>query len=242
MQGSIIQNCVAGANQGVGLLTGSGVIRDSSAWQNGSDGIMASVGTIVSDCSSVNNGGNGVTAILSDNVIHDCSIAGNEGEGVQGDVRTMVHDCVASLNSSNGVALVNGGVIRDCVVSANTNNGIKATYDVAIRDSDIHGNSLDGVIMHSGCSLERSVVAGHYQLNRRGVRVGGSYNSLADNWVRRNYVGIDVTGTHNVVVRNCSNNNTTNFNIMFSVDNDVGMVVPSPGYNFSSDQPWMNME
>ncbi|NCC51477.1 MAG: right-handed parallel beta-helix repeat-containing protein [Spartobacteria bacterium] len=242
-QGSVIQQCVASGNTGIGLYTDSGVIRGSSSWQNGADGISVSVGGIAADCSATMNGGNGISATLGGNVIRDCSVSGNGGDGVYSDYASMIHHSVISVNASNGITMSFAGSVHECFIRNNSGCGIVSEYDGLISDCEVYGNIVDGIVLGRGGQVRDSVIAGHYNMYQRGIRAEGDYNSFKDNRISGNWIGLEATGTYNYVVRNYAQNNTTNYNISFSGGaNDVGAITADPGYNFSSDQPWMNVE
>jgi hypothetical protein len=241
-QGSVVQNCTARGNANMGIYTASGIIRGSSAWQNAGDGISISSGSVVADSTSVQNEGNGISAASGGNVIHDCSVSGNLGEGVVSDYGTMIHHCVIDQNSSNGVVMANRGSIRASSVSANSQNGIKAGTDVLIADTEIRNNNGDGVYMNTSCMVKDSVISGQYMVNQCGIHAANDYNGMYGNRLYANYIGLKATGSYGYIVRNYAQSNVTNYNVSATAANDFAGVNVSPGYSFSSDQPWMNVE
>lgn len=184
---------------------------------------------------------------------------GNEGLRQSAGEQTLLTDLRVSGNASHGINVNFNGVITDCVSRDNSGVGIRA-FGSVIRGCTVESNGISGITVSAGSSVIENVARGNlghgielvddsYALNNICVSNGHSFdgagifasvngNKLEGNCVNNNFVGIDVDGLDNLVIRNSATGNGTPFDI--DPGNDVGAIIG--GGNILSSNPWANIQ
>jgi parallel beta-helix repeat protein len=196
-----------GAGSIIKGCTASQTFRLGSA----SIGIQSADGCVISDCAANGNGGMGIQTGNSC-LIRDCSVTGNTSNGILCGVVCKVTDCVVSSSGGYGIYVGDHAQVTCCHVNGNGSGIIAQNFSI-IRDNmvDFHGSA--------------------------GISINGSRNRIEANNITRCGFGIYVVGTSNLVVRNSTSGNSTNYSIP-SVNADAETLFP--GHGFVSTDPWAN--
>jgi hypothetical protein len=173
------------------------VVEQVTATHNGSEGILASNGT-VAHCTAFSNGGSGVLASSVTNCIANAN-------GIFGIVALSgsVNNCTAVANGSTGVIAL-GGNVTNCIAKSNRNTGISAS-SVASCTTDSNGgtgidassvvnssagsNGLNGISAGSGSVT--NCIARNNEQDGISVPSGSVTNSTALNNGRHGIVASD---------------------------------------------------
>jgi hypothetical protein len=164
---SAINACVAFRNTGIGIGTGmASVVTACSARQNTSHGFQAtSPGVLLSECNSVENGGN----------------------GFHGTTSVTYRHCVARDNFGHGFYADTGGTFRDCLATSNGTNGILARARSYVVGNNCSNNGGAGIAVEGDASrIEANTVTGN---TGAGVDVNGTVNLIIRNSTRGNVLG-----------------------------------------------------
>jgi parallel beta-helix repeat protein len=200
-------------------MTGSGVVRDCVATDNGLTGIAASLGVIVRDCTSEGNDGG---IVCNHGIISGCTV-NNCGGGIV-IASGIVSGCTVENSGWLGGINAQSASVSGCVVQNNDNYGIyvDGPDNEIIRNTCI-GNNADN------------------EANSAGIYIDGSNNRIEDNHVTASgnagmLVSSDGSSTNNVIIKNSVSGNGTN-NYVVPVGNDLGPV----GTAATATSPWANI-
>jgi parallel beta-helix repeat protein len=196
-------------------------LTDVIVLDNSGDGLSASgFHTIIEDCTSRNNGGNGIR-IGAYSRITGCLSLENGGSGIVSSISFCVVDrCVCSENARDGISFGAGsaGTVSNCICISNGQDGISVCGSNLISGNLCTGN---GTQSSSGAGIE--------------VRCGN--NRVEGNHVVGNDIGIVCSNNNDeVVVRNTAEGNTT-ANYSVGTGNDVGPI----GSAAAATSPWANI-
>lgn len=264
--GSTFDHCVASGNTSYGFQTADkSTLTDCICIGNGSDGINTGFNCKVEGCSvSGQTGADGIST--KDNCsVSKCSASGNIA-GILVGQNCNIMDCTSSSNSGWGFYLSTGSMISDCTAYGGANHaaisvadrcivknckaengsyGIAAGNDCTVKDCSALGNSADGINVGNDCRILGNLCKDNGQpsnTNFAGVHVVGSNCRVEDNHaVGNKFRGIKVDGHRNLIIRNSAKDNVgLDFDLTGGGDNNYGLVVPTPGPNFSNSNPWAN--
>lgn len=194
-----------------------GVVDSLTAEGNGGWGIIVGADSTLTHCAALYNTQTGISA--SGSTIRDCTSAANGGHGYQL-YHAMLIDCVADNNTFDGVDASYSSRIQGCEVFQNSGRGIHALSSV-VTDNQVYQNDGTGIaIEQSGSLVTDNNVHGN-SLNGvgAGILVSGSASRIDENHVSdegatpAQDVGINVTGSDNVVVRNTARGNADNYSL-----------------------------
>lgn len=200
--GANIQSCVARANSGIaGIRTGdNSVVKDCTSETNtagvGSNGFSLGANCTIIGCNAVGNDALGIQT-GSDSTIQDCTVQGNTGNGIQVVDRCQIIGCNSNGNGSGttGSGIVGGlrTVVRHCTAAENRKSGIVVTGASVVSENNVGHNGVGG----AAAGIDSS---------------GGSGSRIEANQARNN-VGTGILGASNdIIIRNYSVTNTTNYN------------------------------
>ncbi|MHC5209246.1 MAG: NosD domain-containing protein [Planctomycetota bacterium] len=176
-------------NANVGVRVGpSSTIVNCVASGNGSDGIQTAEDVVVMTCSANDNGNDGVQ-VGPHSTVSGVTASENALFGIRAAEGTSVSESTASRNTF-GIAVTKGGLVRECTTSFNSNIGIRAEQACLLIENVVDSNAL-GIGVMSG----------------PGTRLDG--NNLTNN-----DIGMNVSGTGNLVIRNTCFGNGTAFVIV----------------------------
>jgi parallel beta-helix repeat protein len=203
-----------------GLRLGDGgVIARCVARDHPDDGISADTGTSVIDCAVSEN----ETGIIASGTVTGCSATGNTIGGISCSFSTVV-GCSALFNDGYGIRIDRGSIV-DCTAGWNGTDGIWAGEGSTVRGNTCLWN-LSGAGISAGNGLASSRIDG--------------------NVLEGNDVGIEVTGSGNLIIRNAAHGNTTN-NYSIGTGNAYGPIVNVAGVGDISTMvtanqahPWAN--
>lgn len=164
--------------------------------------------------------------VMSNAVVHSCVATTNLHRGIEVVYGSSVENCVACQNGDIGIWLGYGNIIDDCTARENGGTGIYAREGNKIQNCTAHKNPVgfglyfDNMLEHCHAYLNRDGSAGS------GIETTSYGNRIDSNNLTDNYIGINVTGSGNFIVRNSCTRNTTNYSI--AANNDAGTIQTSP--------------
>jgi hypothetical protein len=192
---------------------------------NGSHGmsLSGSLSSIIKDCFSEYNGGQGIHA-GSVALVENCHATANTGEGIYGASLTVL-DCMTISNERAGIYAFNESRVLGCNSSYNTQDGIVLGY---------HSQAID-----NNCVYNNSAASTNYA----GIRTFYHGGRIDGNHIRYNSgFGILVSnsagpaGADWVIVRNSTLGTLANA-ISAPAGNDVGPI----GNAATATSPWANI-
>lgn len=194
-----------------------GVLDSLTAEGNGLFGIVVGADSTLTHCTAVYNGATGIEVQRS--TIRDCTATGNGGNGFRIGASVLI-DCISDDNGFDGITASFSSSIQGCVVEQNGGRGIHAQSS-AVRDNRVAQNDGNGIEIEQNGSL---VVGNSVHINSfigagSGILVSGSSSRIDGNHVTdeggtpTQEVGINVTGSGNVVVRNTARGNVDNYSL-----------------------------
>ncbi|MHC5211825.1 MAG: NosD domain-containing protein [Planctomycetota bacterium] len=173
----------------VGLRVGSSsTVVNCVASGNGNDGIRTEEDVVVMTCSANQNGNDGVQ-VGPHSTVSDVTASENANFGIRAAEGTSISESTTSRNTL-GIAVTKGSLVRGCTTSFNSNIGIRAEQACLLIENVVDSNAL-GIGVQSG----------------PGTRLDG--NNLTNN-----QIGMNVSGTGNLVIRNTCFGNGTAFVIV----------------------------
>lgn len=222
---SQLRNLNSARNGGAGLRVGEGSLIDGcTARTNILDGIVASPGCRVVDCTTSRNGSEGLI-IGTASAIEGCTAFENSANGISAGLGSSIVNCTAYSNGTNGIIVVNTGFlvptnpasarITGCVSRSNAGNGIQTGSRCMIENNNSAGNTLAQFsVTGTACRIDSNHATG-------GQR------------------GFLLSGTDNLLIRNSAQGaSVANYDI--AAGNHDAARITSPGANFASTSPWAN--
>lgn len=214
--------------------SGSGcVIEDMHVTSNGSFGISAGRSGIVRGCTAVLNTGPGIGA-REGTIIQDCTSLQNAKGIVMYDAG-VVTGCTARNNQTQGIAwlgLTGGGSIIDCAAEGNETGIFCAGGKCLILNCNANLNQV-GILMLDSATARGNTCSGN---PNAGIRVVLAGNSMDGNTCIENGIGFDVQTTGNLLVRNAATGNGVDFQT--AGGNGIGPI----GSASTATSPWANIK
>ena len=239
--GSQVTNCVAAENGGVGITSSNDVLVTGSVSSlNVSHGFQLGGGSTIKSCLAYNNGGAGITTSSVTNLtIIECNAHFNSGFGIAGPKRTFVTSSTAEENRGGGISVGASSTVSNCNAGGNTGVGIFASAGSAVSGCTASANTADGIQVDNLSRVEGNTCQGNGASggDGAGVHATGRINRIDGNMTTQNDRGIDIDAGGNLIVRNDSSNNTTNYDI---VAGNPNANIETPGANFVLTRPWAN--
>jgi len=191
VDGVIVHDSQAVEN-GLGFSLGANsILRGCIAKDNDSGAILVHSGSVVDHCIATGNGG-GIVA-YDGSVVSDCSViqnySANSGAGISVGEGSLVVRCTvcdnANTNSSsyfNGINAQSRSTVKDCVVEGNDGYGIEVDSDSLVAGNLCSGNGanngLAGILVTGhDCRVEGNNCTD----NGYGVKVDGNGNFIVKN-------------------------------------------------------------
>ena len=207
--------------------SGSGYsVRNGSIHGLGGDGVdflsgLANVGTL-EDLKLYSNVGNGI-ACYEGFVIRNCVVRSVGGSGIRIEYGGSVTDCVATYCDFAGIDGGQSVVISNCAANYNL-HGIEATSACRVFGCTTVFNSGDGIRVGSDSLIQGNVCDSNGNNgDGAGIHVVFSDARIEGNTCTDNDRGIDVDLAGNIILRNTSGGNVTNWDII--AGNAVGPIV-----------------
>ena len=195
--GSVVVDCVARENGGIGIAIGPGArVSNCASRFNGSDGFQASFGA---DAATFDG----------------CVAQGNSGDGFEVGHRAMVTRCHATSNSGAGIrASGNHVLISDSMISVNFSDGLSASdaNGGSVTNCVFNQNALDGIDVGTAWIVRANTLfqngSGQGVTDGAGVRVGSNCH-VSENHCVSNDVGIAAANNSSYFTQNTLRSNTT---------------------------------
>ncbi len=214
-----VQNGFAVSWGGHGICISQGILDRLHASNNGLEGIQATWGSIITDCTAEANGGDGIAV---------------------GDV-SRIAGCVAKSNQGWGFKVDGACIVADCVVYANSAGGIQAVVgpSTTISHCMLFSSLGDAITVGNSCV----VTGNHVVAAVAGIHATGNRSRIEGNTVVGCSIGFDVDGTDSVLLKNTASSNTTDYDI--AAGNSFGPIVNVAGVGdisaiANADHPWAN--
>jgi len=216
---------------GLSASAGVGTIDECNVRANGRYGINAGDHTLVSDSTCRENANTGVRVGLGSAVIRT-ALRDNRGNGIETGLGSLVSDVSVIGSGTNGVQVASGCRVQRVQAFSSSGFGIAAGPYASIEDCTMRINTNGGLRVTNVCLVVRSIASQNGV--GPGIRVQGFGSRVEGNEVNKNAIGIEVTGTNNLVVKNFAHDNsTTNFSI---VAGNRYEIVTNPGTNTNAFQ------
>lgn len=231
---TVTNGSVRGFVTGVSLNgpSGGNVLRDVSCVGNSLTGISATNGALTR-CSAFSNAGSGFVLSGSSSAV-DCFSGSNGTSGFSFGGNAHLERCIADFNTGNGFtangnaaffnceavgnaigfAAIAAATLRDCIAVDNRQSGISCTGANAggvITGCTSRFNLADGIVVSGGMLVRDNTL---FRNTSAGIRVAGADNRIEANNATGGALGIAITGTGSMVLRNSCSGNTTNYSIV----------------------------
>jgi parallel beta-helix repeat protein len=142
---------------------------------------------VITACTARGNTSHGFWALESAVLISDCSSVENGGTGFYGVTSTSFRHCISRDNGGYGFRADTGSIFADCLVSVNGTNGIHARGRSLVLHNDCSNNSGAGIAVEMDASrIEGNTVTGN---TGAGLKVSGTVNLIIQNSARGNTGG-----------------------------------------------------
>lgn len=228
-------------NAGRGIYDGysASLIENCTAMYNGSDGIFARYGGTMINCAASYNAGHGLRG--SDlTTIQSCVAAYNTADGIHLESGGSVIDCVSKYSGEDGIHAAHGAIIKNCVAISNGDNGFFGDFGTLIQNCMAHYNTGDGIevdedSMVIACSVKNSGYLG----TGSGVHAAGANNRIEANNLIANDAGVTVDVAGNLIIRNSTSDNTTNY-VLTGIQT-IGPIITATG-TVTNLNPWANFD
>lgn len=239
----LISRCTANANGSEGIIVSSGVVSHSMANENFATGIYLDLDGSVRNCTARNNTTYGIASSGTGVLIADCRALNNGATGIALFLSGAIKDCTAVGNGVSGFYL--DGHISGCLATHNGSSGIELTSGQATHCTVMYnqrGMEVETKARVSDCTFVQNTSVG--------LLVTSGDNRIDNNTMEVNGVGINVTGTGNLITRNSAAGNGTNY--VFVADNRYGPIISitaagtaavsgsSAASTVASTDPWAN--
>jgi parallel beta-helix repeat protein len=218
--GCSLSNCTAYGNSSNGFA-----VADTSSLQNctastNSIGILTTDGTSLLNCSAGHNSGSAGIQVGNECTLNNCTATSNSGDGIHVADRCQITGSTSNSNGSgaNGSGITAGlrALVKNCNASNNQKSGIVVLGASFVLENEVSQNGVGG----AAAGIDSS---------------GGSASRIEANQARNN-TGTGILGAGNdVIIRNTSFTNTTNYNP--ATGTNVG---PIQTANTSPPNPWAN--
>lgn len=160
------------SNGGDGAEVGDhGHLSNVIAQANGQNGIVAEISSIVTDSTAVNNGSDGLDLLTVRAVGNTASSNGVHGLACGG--QCVVRDNHVYFNGDDGIRASDASVVVGNLVSTNTDDGIVSTFKPStVRNNTVDSNGGIGLNLHSAAGYGGNVISGNGTNVSGGVEVG----------------------------------------------------------------------
>lgn len=250
VQGCLIERVHAVGNGFRGIRAGNNaIVRDCIAEDNGNFGISVGANATVTGCVSRNNGADGFVAGLG-GVFTNCAATGNLGEGFIHAGNGTLLNCVSRGNAGSGFE-VSTSSLSGCTAASNSESGFLVSSSTLTGCVAV-ANQQHGIIASSDCLIQNCVADsnGGSITNGAGIFVTGADTRIDSNNVTDNDIGVRVSGTGNLIVRNSCSGSGTPFNIVegnrygaivnISIGTPAAVDGPAAPSTLATTDPWAN--
>ncbi len=183
--------------------------------------------------------------------VRHCTVAAGSARGIVAGLASNVEDC--RVAACNGIGIdVMQSTVTHCIVN-NCGTGIVGGTACIIRDCNSQVNKGDGIRIGSASQVTHNVASsnGLTSADGAGVRVVGGDTRVEDNNFAGNDIGLIVTGTSNIILRNtCGDNLVNNYDIVagnrygpiinITAGGSAAAVGNAAASTLASTDPWAN--
>lgn len=215
--------------QASGIVVGAnGYLHQCDSSDHNSRGIKAGSDSFINACAAT---GNGIWGFFTDTrcTLQDCTATSNSGSGFSASgLGNRFLNCQANLNGGTGI-LTDSGSVHDCIAMYNSASGIQAGLNSLVRHCRCFQNTTHGILVSSDCTLlENNCAANGLNNDGAGILVGSSDNRIEGNHCIDNAIGLRVSGSRNLIIRNsCARNTSLNWSI--DANNHYGPILNRVG-------------
>lgn len=221
-----LEDCVIASCTLSGAIVNSGSVRNCHFRNNAGVGLMMISNFTVEGCTSTDNTSNGFVCSELMSTFSRCVARSNDGTGFS-TPSAVINDCQAIGNSFvgfNGPSVItgsyatggtiplilNGGVATNCTIEGGSQSAVWISNRTRITNCKVFGAAQNGILATgNGCTVKDCTVnscgtsAGQFA----GIKVESTDCAISDNHVSQmttggDDIGIWITGTGNMVVRN----------------------------------------
>ncbi len=200
-------------------------IQGVEASRNGLDGFRVPATSELTDCRVLENGwarqnpgsettpvdGAGLSAGDRSTVLR-CVAMGNVGDGIRVGEGGSVVDTLAQGNTGDGLRAGKGSDVARCTAQLNDGHGVRLDENGTISGCVAKESGRDGIRVVGGCHVFDCTATANGEFGA-GIRVLGQHNRIEGNRLSGNTVGLEVTGTRNLIVRNTATANGDDFSL-----------------------------
>jgi hypothetical protein len=154
--GSLVSDCVANGNN-LGILMGFGLVTNSVARGNRTNGFKIVFGGSLQGSSAIGNGGDGINVGIGTNEsettverVSNNTSTNNGGVGIIGGNGVHISNNLVSENSGIGIQVHVGGLIQGNTVFNNGGHGIYVGSSNLVVDNAMRGNTGFGLFFFGG--------------------------------------------------------------------------------------------
>lgn len=218
---TIVNGVVASwPGDGIDLIsTGNIVLRDVLARDNGTgstgSGIRTGINTLIEACSASSNARFGFDALDATRVV-DSAAHDNGNNGFDLSSGGVISGCISRANGGIGFRLGNDGSISRSTARENDGVGISIGEGSMVLDCVSSVNAV-GIVASFRCAVIGNICrsnTGAASLTGAGIRIIGTDTRVEGNTTSTNTIGVDITNSSNIVIRNVAASNSTNWNIV----------------------------
>ena len=146
----LVKDCTAVENVSVGIVAGYGcTVTGNTAYDNGDNGINVGTGCTVTGNTAYDNGARGI------NTYSGCTVTGN----------------TAHSNGGNGISVGNGSTVTGNTAYVNQGNGILTEYGSTVSGNTARSNGSFGISPGGQCLVDGNTAYANNQS-------GGSYTNI----------------------------------------------------------------
>lgn len=226
-RGCRVEGVLASGNAGTGIISSiASTVTNCTSVFNGQRGIRASNSSTISNCSVESNTGSGIE-VNHGCTISNCSAYFNTAIGILAGLSCTVDNCSAYQNTGNGIQLGESGVVTVCSVQSNTGIGINTGNGCIVSNCAASNNSGDGIRCSSRCTIRGNTCTSNRLSGlTAAIRVFGSQCRIEGNTCTDSDRGINTNFSGNIIIRNTCSGNEINWAI--TSGNFYGPVVAPP--------------
>jgi parallel beta-helix repeat protein len=174
----------------------------------GSAGITSgnSSSTQIFDVAVTDNQGSGL-GVGNGCLLRNCIAVNNSLFGMSGEQRTRIIDCIVRSNGWRGIDVADDSYVSGTIAASNTQGGIDIYNNCTVKECITQGNGGAGIII----SGSRSTVSGNACDGNAdsGIWAQGNNSRIEENTITSNGIGVHVSGTGCLIVRNSIRLNTS---------------------------------
>lgn len=177
-------------------------------------GIAVGSNSLVENCRVIGNTFSTTAGLYagSYSVLRDCVSSGNAQIGIEAGIGCSLVRCVANANASTGILARQDCTVTDCSAISNLGSGIEHEGNGLISRCMASRNRLHGILAVFDCMvLENTSNRNGYGATGYGIYLVSSGHRVEGNQVNANDIGISMSTTANVVIRNVAKGNTTEY-------------------------------